>query len=169
MQNVNLLLKQAVIWKWPEGFRVQCWGLADSLLLIYYGYKYFYYKLVKHEELGIKHDHIVFLHHSSFVGFVKHFSISIHKATLSVWIIFEMNTKIHHLNLTWNNRLTLLILHQVATPDSSDTVTDVDHTAKLVYEEGKCHWPFLSSLPHQFFNIFNILKPHHCWVSRTLE
>uniref|UniRef100_A0A8C2XKW6 WD repeat domain 43 n=1 Tax=Cyclopterus lumpus TaxID=8103 RepID=A0A8C2XKW6_CYCLU len=31
-----------------------------------------------------------------------------------------------------------LLMTQVATSDSSNTVTDVDHTAKLVYEEGEC-------------------------------
>uniref|UniRef100_A0A673CEN6 Uncharacterized protein n=1 Tax=Sphaeramia orbicularis TaxID=375764 RepID=A0A673CEN6_9TELE len=51
--------------------------------------------------------------------------------------MIETRVKMFHKLTKLNGKLHLLMT-QVATSDSSTTVTDVDHTAKLVYEEGKC-------------------------------
>uniref|UniRef100_A0A3Q3MDY0 WD repeat domain 43 n=1 Tax=Mastacembelus armatus TaxID=205130 RepID=A0A3Q3MDY0_9TELE len=51
--------------------------------------------------------------------------------------MIESRVKMFH-KLTKLHGKLYLLMTQVATSDSHNAVTDVDHTAKLVYEEGKC-------------------------------
>ncbi|XP_010775528.1 WD repeat-containing protein 43 [Notothenia coriiceps] len=51
--------------------------------------------------------------------------------------MIESRVKMFH-KLTKLHGKLYLLMTQVATSDSSNTVTEVDHTAKLVYEEGEC-------------------------------
>lgn len=44
----------------------------------------------------------------------------------------------------------------MATSDSSNVVSDVDHTAKLVYEDGKCLFFCFTNLPNPTFLLSNL-------------
>uniref|UniRef100_A0A8D0CZ86 WD repeat domain 43 n=1 Tax=Sander lucioperca TaxID=283035 RepID=A0A8D0CZ86_SANLU len=75
----------------------------------------------------------VLMHHTSYLA-------SLPDLVTQLGVLYHMiesRVKMFH-KLTKLHGKLYLLMTQVATSDSSNTVTDVDHTAKLVYEEGKC-------------------------------
>uniref|UniRef100_A0A7N8XN71 WD repeat domain 43 n=1 Tax=Mastacembelus armatus TaxID=205130 RepID=A0A7N8XN71_9TELE len=75
----------------------------------------------------------VLMHHTSYLA-------SLPDLVTQLGVLYHMiesRVKMFH-KLTKLHGKLYLLMTQVATSDSHNAVTDVDHTAKLVYEEGKC-------------------------------